>query len=41
MLPLHHPTSALRAVAEVLHGSAVPASELAAYADELLAWLEA
>ncbi len=32
--------SALRAAADVLHGSAVPASELVAYADQLLTWLE-
>jgi len=32
--------SALRAAADVLHGSAVPASELVAYAEQLLAWLE-
>ncbi|GBD21842.1 hypothetical protein HRbin28_02306 [bacterium HR28] len=32
--------SALRAAADVLHGSAVPASELLAYAEQLLAWLE-
>ena len=33
--------SALRAAAEVLHGSAVPAGELIDYAEQLLAWLEA
>ena len=32
--------SALRAAAEVLHGSGVPASELTAYADALVEWLE-
>ncbi|GBD17681.1 hypothetical protein HRbin27_00165 [bacterium HR27] len=32
--------SALRAAADVLHGTAVPASELVAYAEQLLAWLE-
>jgi hypothetical protein len=33
--------SALRAAADVLHGSGVPASELTAYADALVEWLEA
>ncbi len=33
--------SALRAAAEVLHGSGVPANELTSYAETLLEWLEA
>jgi hypothetical protein len=33
--------SALRAAADVLHGSGVPAGELIDYAEQLLAWLEA
>ncbi len=32
--------SALRAAAEVLHGSGLPADQVVAYADELLRWLE-
>ncbi len=33
--------SALRAAAEVLHGSGLPADQVVMYADELLRWLEA
>lgn len=33
--------SALRAAAEILHGTGLPASEVTAYAEALLAWLEA
>ena len=33
--------SALRAAAEVLHGTGLPAEQVTAYAETLLAWLEA
>ena len=33
--------SALRAAAEVLHGTGLPADQVVVYADELLRWLEA